>query len=377
MEIHVVKDPKRWNEIVDRSPYSVLHHKYEMCSSRKNALPLIFQREKSYLLFPLQIRKLFSFKIASSPIYYYASLLPDDAKAIRFIPETLELVVRFLRGFGFDLLTTSVPAFLSGAYTRTLNLWFKTKGAQSEHIYAHMINVKGKTFEDVWKNDFHKHARNRVRKAEEKGVHVGRVKNIHEWINDIVRCNISSLKRQGRMATSHYCDKKTFLEYLCRHKRTLGDYFQVYGAFYENRLIAYMSAIEFNKLVMITSAMSHSGYFPMCPNNALLAYVIKHACETPFNWVYYSFDRVSRYQDKASLLPSLRKFKFEHGFREIPIPIYHLALSKAGKIAQKLLSASTYAFVGSASLPQGLREVLERLYHRYSKSERAKAFLFS
>ena len=377
MEIRIASDPATWDAIVDQSPYSVLHHKYEMCSGGRKTLHLVFQEKEHYLLFPLQMIKMLGFKIARSPIYYHASLLPSDVNAVCFIPQALEQTVQFLRKLDIDLLVTSVPTFLSKSYTNALSSWFIMNKAMFEFIYPHMLNVNGKKFEDVWTKDFSKHARNAARKAEKVGVHVSEVEDVKPWIDDLILCNISSLRRQGRIETSRKCDRAMFLEYLTQHVRLLGDHFRVFGAFFDSRLVAYMTTIEYNKLVLITSAMSWSKYLSKRPNDALLTYILRHACEAGFDWVYYSFDRVSRFQDKPSLLPSLVKFKFEHGFKEIRVPVYRLGLTCAGKVLGWLLSAYTDAFVGSAYLPQVLRDGLQQLYDRYSRSEALRGLLRS
>lgn len=377
MKVFAAKDSVAWNRVVEKSPFSVLHHKYEIFSTftSKKVLPLIFQEGKHSLLLPLEIVDFLGFRIATSNIYSYASILPSDSEAVFLIPAALEQAKRFLLNQGFDLFAMSSPTFLSEPYSNAISSWFVTKKASSVPLYAHLLDVRGKMFEDVWTKDFSKHARNAARKAEKVGVHVSEVEDVESWIDDLVVCNISSLRRQGRIETSRKCDRAMFLEYLTRHVRLLGDHFRVFGAFFDSRLVAYMTTIEYNKLVMITSAMSRSRYLLKRPNDALLTHIARHACEAGFDWVYYSFDRVSRFQDKPSLLPSLVRFKFEHGFKEVLVPVYRLGLTRAGKILGWLLSAYTDALVGSAYLPQVLRDGLQQFYDRYSRSEALRVLL--
>lgn len=375
MYVQVALDPEEWNSIVNKSIFSVLYHKYELCSKGNNALPLVIEGKGKHFLFPLRIVKIFGFRIATSPVYYYASLLPSDAECERLIPEVLEVTVKFLSKIGVDCLVTSVPTFLLESYSSTLSSWFKAKEASEQTIYAHMLRLKGKTYENIWKQDFSKHARNAVRKAEKKGVTTERIENVGKWIGDIVNCNISSLKRQRRPMGYPHCDRQAFSEYLRSHKKKFGECFRIHGALYDNRLIAYMTTTRFNKLVMITLAMSRSEYLSKAPNNALLSHIIRNACEEGFDWIYYSFDRMSAGSSKQSLVTSLRKFKFEHGFREVPIPIFRLGVTFSGYVFSRLSMMSNYAFIGSASLPQPLRQRLQYVYDSLAGLEKSRLYL--
>lgn len=375
MYVQLALDPDQWNSIVDKSAFSVLHHKYELCSKGSNSLPLVIEERKKRFLFPLRIIKMLGLRIATSPIYYHASLLPSDTKSQDLVPKVLEVTVEHLSKIGVDSLVTSLPTFLLEPYSSTLRSWFKVKEASEQTIYAHLLRLKGKTYENIWKQDFSKHARNAIRKAEKKGVTTERIENIGKWIGDIVNCNISSLKRQRRPMSYPHCDQQAFSEYLGKHKKEFGKCFQIYGSFYGNRLIAYMTTMGFNKLVMITLAMSRSEYLSKAPNNALLSHIIRNACREGFDWTYYSFDRTSARSSKQSLLLSLRKFKFEHGFREVPIPIYRLGITFSGYVFSRLSMMSNYAFIGSASLPQPLRRRLQYVYDSLAGLEKSRLYL--
>jgi len=292
-------------------------------------------------------------RIATSPIYYHASLLPSDAECHDLIPQVLEVTVKFLSKIGVDCLVTSVPTFLLEPYSSTLSSWFKAKEASEQTIYAHILRLKGKTYENIWKQDFSKHARNAVRKAEKKGVTTECIENVGKWIGDIVNCNISSLKRQRRPFGYPHCDRQAFSEYLRSHKKKFGECFRIHGALYGNRLIAYMTTTRFNKLVMITLAMSRSEYLSKAPNNALLSHIIRNACEEGFDWIYYSFDRTSART----------------------IPIFRLGVTFSGYVFSRLSLMSNYAFIGSASLPQPLRRRLQYFYDSLAGLEKSRLFL--
>ena len=374
MKVQVAKNPKEWNAIVENSPFSVLFHRFELISYREGGLPLIVEEANHKLLFPLRVVGSVGARIATSPIYCHASLLLSDEESGPLIPAALEAVTRLLRKIGIECLVTSVPTFILEPYGNSLSAWFEARNATRQNIYVHTVRLKGRTFEEIWMKDYSKDARNIVRRAERRGVHVETVEDVGKHIRELVLCNISALKRHGRPFVYPHCDVKAFLEYLLDHKKLLGEYFQIYGAFYDNRLIAYITTMEYNKLAMVTSAMSRSKYLRKYPNDALVAHITKRASERGLEWFCYSFDRVSVKSSQRSLLPSLRKFKFEHGFREVPVPIYRLGLNRRGKVISHLARLPNYAIIGSASLPMSIRRALQYGYDLFAASQRSELY---
>jgi hypothetical protein len=373
----MVKEPAAWNKVVEESPYAVLHHRYDLCCSEKNSIPLMFEEGTRHLLLPLQTLSFLGFKVAASKVYYHVSIIPDNREGLQLIPKALDSAVSILRRLGYQMLVLSGPSFLSKEYGYAISSWFRSKGAHSTLIYAHLVDLRGKGFHEIWTKKFSKHARNAARRAEKLGVQIDLIEDIEEWIDDLVLCNVSSLRRQKRIMLRKKYDRELFLSYLKEHKESLSDYFRIFGAFYRGRLIAFVTTLEFRKLLLITSIMSRSDFLSKRPNDALLTHVIRYACDARLDWVYYSFDRVSQDQSKHSLLPSLMKFKFEHAFDEFPVPIYRLPLSAGGKFLGWGLSLRDYAFVGSAGLPQFLVDLFQKLYERCSNLEMGKMFFQS
>ena len=370
MKLYVEKERDAWNRVVESSPYSVLHHKYEVFSCEDNELPLVFEEGDNRILFPFTVGNFFGLKLVTVPASHLASLLPNRGEAIALVPKALDTVFDLLRKTGFDFMVVSNPFFYPEQYVDPLHSWFEAKDALVQPIYAHVLSTK-RSFEDIWMKGFSKHARNRARKAEKEGVIVEEVRDFDEWISDMYRCNMSSFYRQKRYPRYPHSNKEAFLTYLNFHRKMLGGNFKVYGAFFDSRLIAYMATMEFNKLIILMLMMSVSEFMSKCPNNALLKYVVQHACEGDFEWVYYSFDRASSNSDRPSLYPSLRRFKFEHGFVEAPMNVYYLELTKLGTIYRYLLSLYSSAFVSSAILPQYLVDMLQKVYEKrkYKRSE--------
>jgi len=351
---------------VEHSPFSVLHHRYEVCVYEDKAIPLIIRGQNRRYLLPLKIMDVFgSFRVSFSPIYYYASLLPESDDAVELTPVALDSLVSFLRKMRVDYLSSCAPTFLSRRYAVVLDSWFREHKANVQVVYAHVLPTEDMTFEEIWKNRFEKHARNQVRKAEKEGVNVIKInteKGIDEWIEDIYQCNLSALKRQGRVGAYPDSYRNVLQSELISTKKHLGGYFNIYGAVYRGRLAAYMITREYKGLLHINKAMSRTKFLRKCPNDALINALVKEACERGFRWIDYGFDRVKRGGKIRSLYPTLQKFKFKFGFEEVPVPIYRLGLSPKGKFLRALYSCRETLVVNSARIPSSIRAFLLKVY---------------
>lgn len=376
MRVRIAKDPEEWNAIVDKSPFSVLHHRYELFSYSENPLPLIVENQNHKFLFPLKVVKLLkSFRLAMSPVHSYASVLPDTENGLEAIPEALDTAAHYLKGMRIDYLSLCAPTFHPKPYTASLNSWFKKHKASVQILYAHMVRTENATFEEIWKSKFDKHARYNVRRAEREGVNIIEIKtedDIHRWIKDIYQCNLSALKRQGREGAYPDSYKEVYLLELISDKKRLGERFQIYAAIYQSRLIAYMIVQEYNKLMQATKLMSHTRFLDKRPNDALFAHIIKKACEKGDKLFEYGLERTELSGEIPSLYPMLKEFFKKFGFEEIPVLIYRLGLTRSGKILQHLFSIREYLMTRYAYLPSSLRNLFLKLY----APRRRKLFAF-
>lgn len=364
LEVEIARDSVEWNSIVDRNPHSVLLHRYEVCV-HENVLPLIIKEGNHCFLFPLKIVKLLgSFRLAVSPIYYYACLLPDG-EDLDLIPKALDNVTVFLREIGVDHLSTCAPSFYSMQYVSVLNSWFKDHKANIQVVYVYMIRTRNATFDDLWRHRFSKNARYRIRKAKRDGVRIVKidtVEGIQTWIDDIYQCNLSALKRQGREGAYPDSYKEVFLSELVSTKKILGKYFNIYGAIYREHLIAYMIIREYNRLMQVNKVMSHTKFLRNSPNDALIGHIVREACNRGFELFEYGWDRVGRAEEIPSLYFTLHEFRSKFGFEEFPMFVYRMGLSRAGRIMQHLYSAREYLISRSVYIPESVRGLILRLY---------------
>jgi len=366
LHVRIAKDASEWNSIVERSPFSVLHHKYEACVYEDKALPLVIEAKSHQFLLPLKIVELYKgLRLAFSPVYGYVSLLPESEKALDLVPEVMDFSFRFLRRLKVNYFFTCAPIFLSRRHAMLLDSWFKKRRASVQVAYLHMIRTGNTTFEEIIRRRFKKRGREKIRKAKREGisfVRIDTVDAIRKWIDDIYRCNISALKRQGREGAYPDSNKEVYLSELVMTKMNLREGFNIYGAVFDGRLVAYMAVQAFNRLMQVTKAMSDTRYLYKCPNDALFAHLIKEGCERGFEWVEYGFDRVKLGGRIPSLHSSIIEFKIKFGFEEVPLFIYRLGLTYSGRMLQHLFSLREYAIAGTAYVPESIRNFLWRFY---------------
>lgn len=378
MQVHIGKARAQWNTLVDRNPSAVLRHRYEFYESDANALPLIISEHNRQFLFPLRIERLFkSFSLATSPIFYHASLLPDP-EAVDLTPDILDSVSSFLKQIHVDYLSTCAPIFLPKRCTALFDAWFRRHKADVQYVYVYLISTENTDFEDIWRHRFKRRNREEIRKAEREGVDVIKIDSVDDisaWMDEIHKCDISTLVRQGRWGAYPDSYKDVFLAELIAAKNLLGNHFNIYGALYERHLIAYLVVQEFNKLMEPTKAASRTEFLKKHPNDVLVTHMIKEACERRFHWVEYGFDRVSWNSRIQSVYAGIQRWRQKFGFEEFPFPIYRLGLNRSGNVIRRLYSGREYFIARMAYIPESIRTFIDRVYG--AKRRRLSALVYA
>lgn len=366
MEIRIVRNPFEWNAIVEKSPYSVLHHRYECFRFYENPLPLMVKEQNHQILFPLRLIELLrGFRLAIGPIYDYASILPADENALDLVPRALNCATQFLRQNGVDYFALCAPTFHSEKYTNLLDSWFKKNKASVKILRANMIRIEHMTFEEIFRSKFSKLARYNIRRAEREGIDILELKNendIYHWIDDIYQCNLSALQRQGRQWAYPESYKEIYAFELVRDKIRLAEWFKIYGAIYHGKLIAYTIAVWYKNVMQIGKLMSHTKFLDKRPNDALLAHAIEDACENGVKLFEYGLYRTGINTGNQSLYPGVEMFFTKFGFEKIPIFIYRLGLDYSGRLLQHVFSYREYFLTRWASFPMFIKKFFLKLY---------------
>jgi len=225
--------------------------------------------------------------------------------------------------------------------------------------------TKNATFEEIRKARFRRRTREEIKKAKREGVGVIKIDNvdgIRTWIDEIYRCNVSTLTRQGRWGAYPDSYKDVVLDELVSAKRLLKEHFNIYGATFRGHLIAYMIAREYKGFMDPTKAASDARFWKKHANDVLMEHLVKEACERGFSWLEYGFDRVKRDGRIPSLYSGIQAWRRKFGFEEVPIPIYYLGLSRTGRVMQHLFSFRDYIITRSVYIPESARKFFLRLY---------------
>jgi hypothetical protein len=185
------------------------------------------------------------------------------------------------------------------------------------------------TFDTWWNTQVDFKTRNKVRKAEKKGVHVREmpfdealVRGIWEIYNE---CPI----RQGRPFRHYGKDILT----VHREEATYLDRSIFLAAFWDEKLVGFAKLVSDESrtqagLMNIVSMIRHRD---KAPTNALIAQAVRTCAANGIpNLVYANFSYGKRQRD------SLSDFKRHNGFRQINVPRYYVPLTNAGRIALHL-----------------------------------------
>lgn len=185
------------------------------------------------------------------------------------------------------------------------------------------------TFDDWMKHQIDFKVRNKIRKAEKKGVVVREVPFDDAFVQGISVIYNESPVRQGRRFAHYGKDVETV-------RRTTSAYFDrstFIGAFLEDRLIGFIKLTTNEDrtqagLMNIVSMIQHRD---KAPTNALMAQAVRSCADRGISYLWYANMSYGKKQDSA-----LADFKRHNGFQKIELPRYYVPLTLAGRIALSL-----------------------------------------
>lgn len=183
--------------------------------------------------------------------------------------------------------------------TVILNRDRKLWGLPSTHVINRNIRLL---------NQLDGKTRNMVRKAAYNGVKIRKIDK-NNYLPHIYEINISSPVRQEREMTAGYRQFPKYTEYTkCCDKH----FWEFFGAFKDDRMIAYISVLSHKELVLISQILGHSNYQWTGVMNGILYYVIETIKS-------YAYAKVIQYDFWNSGTDGLRHFKKSMGF--VPIEL--------------------------------------------------------
>jgi hypothetical protein len=185
------------------------------------------------------------------------------------------------------------------------------------------------TFDHWWNKQIGFKARNKAKQAEKKGVVIREVPFDDELARGICDVYNECPIRQGRRFP-HY--GKSF-ETVRREAATYLDTTQFVGAFFEDKLIAFIKIVWDESrtqagLMNIVSLMKHRD---KAPTNALVAAAVRFCATQKIPYLVYSNFAYGKKQSD-----SLSDFKERNAFQKIDVPRYYVPLTTVGAMAFRL-----------------------------------------
>jgi hypothetical protein len=241
-----------------------------------------------------------------------------DAEGYEFV-EDPEATINCFRSLG-----TRVDLF---TFIQKLSEPTPKYGYLVEHDNMAALSVS--TFDHWMTKQIDFKVRNKVRKAEKKGVVIREVPYDDAFVRGISNIYNETPIRQGKRFWHYQKD----LEDVRRMNGTFMSQSIFIGALLEDKLIGFVKLVTNEDrsqagLMQIVSMMQHRD---KAPTNALVAQAVRSCAERriPHLW-YANFSYGKKQTD------SLAEFKRHNGFQKVEIPRYYVPLTPAGNVALRL-----------------------------------------
>ena len=178
------------------------------------------------------------------------------------------------------------------------------------------------TYSNWWEKQINSAARNKVRKAQKKGIVVRTATFDDETIKGITAIFNETPIRQGRRFLHYGKDfatiKQQFSRFLFRE--------EILGAYLDGELVGFIMLADAGRYAVLGQIISKIGKRDFAPTNALLAKAVERCAEREIPYLTYAF----------WLGDGLGEFKRNNGFQKFDLPRYFIPLTKTGEVALKL-----------------------------------------
>jgi hypothetical protein len=236
--------------------------------------------------------------------------------------------------------------------------WQRVPNTEPQYAYHmewdNMALIPIKDFKYWWEKQTDATARNKIRKAEKKGVIIKEVDYTDHFVRGIMDIYNESPVRQGKPFWHYGKDFETV-------KKMNGMYLDkshFIGAYFNDELIGFIKLIYGNNSARTVQILSKVEHRDKAPTNGLVAKAVEICAHK--NIGYFIYDR---WADS-----SLGDFKRNNGFQKIELPRYYIPLNTKGAIALKLGLHHGVAEILPDSLKSRLKHLRTQWYERKTKS---------
>jgi hypothetical protein len=236
-------------------------------------------------------------------------------------------------------------------------LTFWQRLPDTEPRYSYQMELQSiaalpiKSYSLWWDKQIDRKARNKVRKAQKKGLTVRMATFDDTFVRGMTSIFNETPIRQGRRFLHYGKDfetiKREFSRFLYRE--------EIFGAYMGDELVGFIMVGDAGKYACLGQIISKIAYRDLAPTNALLAKVIERCAEKGFPYLVYAY----------WLDDSLGDFKRNNGFQRFDLPRYFVPLTSKGKLALKLGAHCGW----KAALPNRLKRPLKKLrkfWHQFN-----------
>jgi hypothetical protein len=179
-----------------------------------------------------------------------------------------------------------------------------------------------KSYSFWWEKQIDGAARNKVRKAQKKGVVVRLTNFDDEFVRGMTSIFNETPIRQGRhflhYGKSGETIKRQFSRFLFRE--------EIFGAYLDEELVGFIMLADAGKYAILGQIISKIARRDLAPTNALLAKAVERCAEKRIPYLAYAY----------WLDDGLGEFKRNNGFQKFDLPRYFVPLTMKGELILNL-----------------------------------------
>lgn len=228
-----------------------------------------------------------------------------------------------------------------------LTFWQRLPDTEPKYSYTmepdSIAALPIKTYSFWWENQIDRATRNKVRKAEKKGVIVKPARFDDRFVQGMTSIFNETPIRQGRRYLHYGKDfervKREFSRFLFRE--------EIFGAYLGEELVGFIMLANAGKYAFLGQIISKIAHRDLAPNNALLAKAVERCAEKGIPYLVYAL----------WLDDSLGDFKRSNGFQKFDLPRYFVPLTRKGKLALSLGLHRGW----KETIPKRIRKILKKL----------------
>jgi Acetyltransferase (GNAT) domain len=204
-----------------------------------------------------------------------------------------------------------------------------------------------KSYSFWWEKQIERKARNKIRKAQKKGVVVRSTDFDDRFVHGMTSIFNETPIRQGRRFLHYGKDfetiKSQFSRFLFRE--------EIFGAYLGEELVGFIFLADAGRYAFLGQIISKIVHRDLAPNNALLAKAVERCAEKGLPYLVYAL----------WLDDSLGDFKRSNGFQKFDVPRYFVPLTLRGKVALKVGLHRGW----KETVPKQLRKPMKKLRRRW------------